>query len=97
MWQLCDSEHSHLSEMCVPLLLHCVTLPSGSDVFWKILQEEFHNSDWRVRFMAGMLRVYLTIEVYNNLPKLYIPLICFLTSGKSDCNGSIYGFHPFAE
>nr|CAD7567209.1 unnamed protein product [Timema californicum] len=39
-------------EVCVPLLLHCITLPSGSDMFWKVIQEEFHNTDWRVRFVA---------------------------------------------
>ena len=53
MWELCNAEHSSICEVCVPILLHCVTLPSGSDVFWKILQDEFHNSDWRVRFVAG--------------------------------------------
>lgn len=36
----------------MPLLLHCITLPVGSDTFWKILQEFFHHSDWRIRFQA---------------------------------------------
>lgn len=52
MWELCNSEHSHISQVCVPLLLHCITLPVGSDMFWKILQEVFLHSDWRVRFQA---------------------------------------------
>lgn len=47
-----NAEHSHISQVGVPLLLHCITLPVGSDVFWKILQEFFHHSDWRVRFQA---------------------------------------------
>nr|CAD7255823.1 unnamed protein product [Timema shepardi] len=52
LWDLCNAEHSHICEVCVPLLLHCITLPSGSDMFWKVIQEEFHNTDWRVRFVA---------------------------------------------
>lgn len=52
LWELCNAEHSHISQVGVPLLLHCITLPVGSDVFWKILQEFFHHSDWRVRFQA---------------------------------------------
>lgn len=52
LWELCNAEHSHISEVGVPLLLHCITLPVGSDVFWKILQDYFHHSDWRVRFQA---------------------------------------------
>lgn len=52
LWELCNAEHSHISQVGVPLLLHCITLPVGSDVFWKILQEYFHHSDWRVRFQA---------------------------------------------
>lgn len=38
--------------MSVPILLHCITMPVGNDAFWKILQEFFHNTDWRVRFQA---------------------------------------------
>lgn len=52
LWNLCDAEHSHISAMCVPLLLHCITLPLGSDVFWRIVQEAFHDHDWRIRFSA---------------------------------------------
>lgn len=51
-WELCNAEYSHISSVCVPLILHCITLPVGSDTFWKILQEMFHHSDWRVRFQA---------------------------------------------
>lgn len=52
LWNLCNAEHSHISSMSVPLLLHCITLPLGSDVFWRIVQEAFHDHDWRVRFSA---------------------------------------------
>lgn len=52
LWDLCNAEHSHIAEAAVPLLLHCITLPLGSDVFWRIVQEDFHDSDWRIRFTA---------------------------------------------
>lgn len=65
MWEMCNAEHSHLCEVCVPILLHCVTLPSGSDVFWKILQEEFHSTDWRVRFIAGNGGLHFQIYLFT--------------------------------
>ncbi|XP_017847935.1 protein unc-79 homolog isoform X10 [Drosophila busckii] len=52
LWELCNAEHSHICQVCVPLLLHCITLPLGSDVFWRVVQEAFHDVDWRVRFTA---------------------------------------------
>ncbi|KAJ8951436.1 hypothetical protein NQ318_006865 [Aromia moschata] len=52
LWGLCNSEHSHICQTVVPLLLHCITLPAGSDVFWRVIQEAFHNRDWCARFTA---------------------------------------------
>lgn len=52
LWELCNAEHSHICQVGVPLLLHCITLPLGSDVFWRVVQEAFHDNDWRVRFTA---------------------------------------------
>ncbi|KAL5284179.1 UNC79 family protein [Megaselia abdita] len=52
LWELCNAEHSHICQFGVPLLLHCITLPLGSDVFWRVVQEDFHHVDWRVRFTA---------------------------------------------
>lgn len=52
LWDLSNAEHSHIASMGVPLLLHCITLPLGSDVFWRIVQEAFHDPDWKVRFAA---------------------------------------------
>ncbi|XP_037730940.1 protein unc-79 homolog isoform X3 [Drosophila subpulchrella] len=52
LWELCNAEHSHICQVGVPLLLHCITLPLGSDVFWRVVQEAFHDTDWRVRFTA---------------------------------------------
>jgi len=55
LWELCNSERSHICEVSVPLLLRCIGLPSGSDAFWKVIQHDFHHVDWRVRFTAGEL------------------------------------------
>ncbi|XP_055852716.1 protein unc-79 homolog isoform X5 [Episyrphus balteatus] len=52
LWELCNAEHSHICQASVPLLLHCITLPLGSDVFWRVVQEAFHDTDWRIRFTA---------------------------------------------
>lgn len=83
LWELLNAEHSHIAQATVPLLLHCVTLPCGTDTFWRLVQEEFHNSDWRVRFVAGNrahnleqidLCHFFIINVVNNFinNKLYI-------------------------
>lgn len=47
------AEHSQLAFVGVPLLVHCLTLPTGADIFWKIVEDEFTSEDWRVRFSAG--------------------------------------------
>ncbi|XP_063709308.1 protein unc-79 homolog isoform X4 [Culicoides brevitarsis] len=52
LWGLCNSQHSHICEVSVPLLLHAITLPLGSDVFWRIINDAFNDSDWRVRFQS---------------------------------------------
>ncbi|XP_014209713.1 protein unc-79 homolog [Copidosoma floridanum] len=52
LWILLDAKHSHIAQMAVPLLLHCITLPCGVGTFWQIMQYEFLNDDWRVRFTA---------------------------------------------
>ncbi|XP_058465417.1 protein unc-79 homolog isoform X2 [Malaya genurostris] len=52
LWDVCNAEHSHICEVSVAVLLHSITLPLGSDVFWNVVQEAFRDSDWRVRFQA---------------------------------------------
>uniref|UniRef100_A0A8W7NZG6 Protein unc-79 homolog n=1 Tax=Anopheles coluzzii TaxID=1518534 RepID=A0A8W7NZG6_ANOCL len=52
LWDLCTAAQSHICQVTVPTLLHCITLPMGSDVFWKVIHEAFHDADWRVRFEA---------------------------------------------
>ncbi|XP_021924860.1 protein unc-79 homolog isoform X4 [Zootermopsis nevadensis] len=93
LWDMCNSEHSHICQVCVPLLLHCITLPSGSDVFWKVIQEEFHNTDWRVRFVA-VERVTVIARFMDSTPlrsnlTLQAALanaFCYLISSMDDIN-----------
>ncbi|XP_069685618.1 protein unc-79 homolog isoform X4 [Periplaneta americana] len=93
LWDMCNAEHSHICEVCVPLLLHCITLPSGSDVFWKVIQEEFHNTDWRVRFVA-VERVTVIARFMDSTPlRTNLPLqaalanaFCYLISSMDDMN-----------
>ncbi|KAJ8308209.1 hypothetical protein KUTeg_013083 [Tegillarca granosa] len=52
LWKLMQAQHSQLASVSVPLLLHCLTLPSGSDVLWKLVEDDFNHDDWCVRFAA---------------------------------------------
>ncbi|KAL9890663.1 UNC-79 domain-containing protein isoform 4-T4 [Glossina fuscipes fuscipes] len=67
LWDLCNAEQSHICQVCVPLLLHCITLPLGSDVFWRVVQEAFHDTDWRVRFTA-VERVTVITRFMDSIP-----------------------------
>lgn len=64
---MCNAENSHISQVSVPLLLHCITLPVGSDTFWKILQDFFQNPDWCVRF-EGVERVTVVARFMDSTP-----------------------------
>lgn len=93
LWDLCNSKHSHISQEAVPLLLHCITLPVGSDVFWHVIQDEFHSSDWRVRFVA-VERVTIIARFMDSTPLRNVPALqaalanafCYLISSMDDCN-----------
>lgn len=93
LWDLCHAEHSHICETCVPILLHCITLPSGSDVFWRVIQEEFHSTDWRVRFVA-VERVTVIARFMDTTPlRANVPLqaalanaFCYVVSSMDDPN-----------
>ncbi|CAH8437681.1 unnamed protein product [Dicrocoelium dendriticum] len=52
LWSMLKSDLSQVSSWVVPLLLHCVTLPGGSTVLWRIIEDEFAHIDWRIRFDA---------------------------------------------
>lgn len=52
-WQLLQTARSHLATLIVPLLLHCMTLPTGATVLWHLVEDDFSSDDWKVRFAAG--------------------------------------------
>ncbi|KAL1492637.1 hypothetical protein ABEB36_010867 [Hypothenemus hampei] len=93
LWNLLNSEHSHICQEAVPVLLHCITLPAGPDVFWRIIQDEFHNSDWRVRFTAvervTVLARFMADCPLRNQMQLQAALanaFCYLISSMDDPN-----------
>ncbi|XP_031336357.1 protein unc-79 homolog [Photinus pyralis] len=93
LWNLCNSEHSHICQEAVPLLLHCITLPAGSDVFWRVVQEEFHNTDWKIRFTAvdrvTIIACFMDSTPLRNVPALQAALtnaFCYLISSMDDSN-----------
>lgn len=103
LWELLNAEHSHIAQVTVPLLLHCVTLPCGTDTFWRLVQEEFHNSDWRVRFVAGnriynlewigLCHLFIKIERLN-IENIYI-FFCFSRACYINCK--IHGLDAIAK
>lgn len=86
-----DAEYSQICEQAVPILLHCITLPVGADVFWKQIQEEFQSPDWRRRFTAGtIIMLKLDEKDFVNLRTIYDPGLIY--SGKNHNDYSIHGF-----
>ena len=55
LWKLLKAKQSQLAYVAVPLLLHCLTLPTGSDIFWRLVEDDFTNEEWKIRFAAGIL------------------------------------------
>uniref|UniRef100_A0A914UX21 Protein unc-79 homolog n=1 Tax=Plectus sambesii TaxID=2011161 RepID=A0A914UX21_9BILA len=52
LWKLLRAEYSQIAEVCVPLLMHCLTLPSGEEMFWRSVNDDFTSEDWALRFAA---------------------------------------------
>ncbi|KAL1415960.1 hypothetical protein MTO96_028551 [Rhipicephalus appendiculatus] len=74
LWKLLQAEFSQIARLCVPLLLHCVTLPSGMDMFWKAVEADFHSENWRDRFAAvekvTMIAHFVESNTVKNSPLL---------------------------
>lgn len=43
---------SQIAQISVPLLLHCIALPCGLSVITHLINKDFKNEDWCVRFAA---------------------------------------------
>ncbi|RWS14223.1 protein unc-79-like protein [Dinothrombium tinctorium] len=96
LWSLAQAEFSQISQLCVPVLLHCITLPAGRDVFWRIVDEDFHDSDWRARFRAvervTTIAHFLEPAVVKNSPLLQSSLanaFCFLVHCLDDTESTV--------
>ncbi|KAJ2954599.1 hypothetical protein O0L34_g2893 [Tuta absoluta] len=93
LWNVCDASHSHICSVAVPILLHCVTLAGGADVFCALIRDQFHHRDHRVRF-AAVERVTVIIRFMDGSPtKTSLPLqtalataFCYLISSMDDIN-----------
>lgn len=52
LWTLCQLESSEIARTCVPLLLHCITLPWGVRLFRDLVERDFNSENWLNRFKA---------------------------------------------
>ncbi|XP_006811597.2 LOW QUALITY PROTEIN: protein unc-79 homolog [Saccoglossus kowalevskii] len=51
-WKFLHADLSHVVQILVLLILHCMALPGSMDVFWELVDTEFNSDDWQVRFNA---------------------------------------------
>ncbi|GFR86925.1 Unc-79-like protein, partial [Elysia marginata] len=96
LWKLLQCEHSQLATLCIPLLLHCITLPMGSRILWFLVERDFGHDDWRARF-AAVEKVTMTArclepEVIRNNHVIQTSLahaFCHLIGSVEDINASV--------
>ncbi|KAK6182809.1 hypothetical protein SNE40_010404 [Patella caerulea] len=96
LWKLLQCEHSQLSIVAVPLLVHSITLPTGADIFWKLVEDCFGHDDWRARFAAVekvtvMARCLDTDSIRNNqvVQTSLAHAFCHLIGSVEDINAAI--------
>lgn len=96
LWNLLESQTSHVAQTCVSLLLHCLTLPGGSDVFWKIMESDFHSREWKTRFSAVERMMLMcqflddpTVKQSSILQSILSNSFCFLISSMDDINTAV--------
>ncbi|XP_055879587.1 protein unc-79 homolog isoform X2 [Biomphalaria glabrata] len=96
LWKHVQTEHSQLATLCVPLLLHCITLPTGSQILWSLVEQDFGHDDWKARFAAvEKITVFarcLEPEVFRNNQIIMTSLahaFCHLIGSVEDINASV--------
>ncbi|XP_041949366.1 protein unc-79 homolog isoform X2 [Alosa sapidissima] len=52
LWNMLKSEFCQLASLAVPQLLHALSLSHGADIFWSLVDANFNNKDWKIRFEA---------------------------------------------
>ncbi|XP_078796405.1 protein unc-79 homolog isoform X9 [Oryzias latipes] len=88
LWSMLKSEFCQLASLSVPQLLHALSLPHGADIFWNLINTNFNNQDWKIRFEAvekvAVLCRFLDIGAVtkNHLLKYALAhaFCCFLAS-----------------
>ncbi|XP_024132792.1 protein unc-79 homolog isoform X1 [Oryzias melastigma] len=88
LWSMLKSEFCQLASLSVPQLLHALSLPHGADIFWNLINTNFNNKDWKIRFEAvekvAVLCRFLDIGAVtkNHLLKYALAhaFCCFLAS-----------------
>ncbi|XP_025104233.1 protein unc-79 homolog isoform X4 [Pomacea canaliculata] len=95
-WQLLQTARSHLATLIVPLLLHCMTLPTGATVLWHLVEDDFSSDDWKVRFAAvekvTVLARCLESEMVRNNQVLQTSLahaFCHMVGSVEDINSAV--------
>ncbi|KAG8194067.1 hypothetical protein JTE90_003015 [Oedothorax gibbosus] len=96
LWKLLQMEFSHIAQLATSLLLHSITLLSGFETFWKILEEEFHNKEWRARFAAvekasalGHFADSLSVKSSPLMQGALAGAFCYLVSALGDEQPSV--------
>ncbi|BFZ12415.1 hypothetical protein BsWGS_15454 [Bradybaena similaris] len=96
LWKLLQTEHSQLSTLCIPLMLHCMTLPTGSHVLWCLVEQDFGHDDWRARYAAvekvTVLARCLEPEAIRNNHVIQTSLthaFCHLIGSIEDINAAV--------
>ncbi|KAH9514229.1 Protein unc-79 [Bulinus truncatus] len=96
LWKHVQTEHSQLATMCVPLLLHCITLLTGSQILWSLVEQDFGHDDWKARFAAvekvTVLARFLEPEVIRSNHIIMTSLahsFCHLIGSVEDINAAV--------
>lgn len=78
----------------MPLLLHCLTLPCGADVFWHLLEQEFTNDCWKRRFSAVEKVANLGRHLKSDFVKSNQPVLTSLAHAFCNLIGSLDDVNP---
>lgn len=95
-YQLLQSEFSQISELAVPLLLHCMILPFGKGVFWELIRKGFTSIRWHERFTSvervTTIAHFLDINFIKNALSLQNSLanaFCYLVQCLDDIEATV--------
>ncbi|XP_055329000.1 protein unc-79 homolog [Paramacrobiotus metropolitanus] len=89
-WKIIGHERDYLASEVLPLIAHCASLGSGTEVFWNILDDHFLNDAWTIRFSAVVKTCILfrfvdsANELLNNLHSVLANGFCHLIASMFD-------------